>query len=256
MTSIIKHYFDCTDNQDRTVIIYVATLKVLGVGIPFCSYIFNNGDTTREESRLKKVPVKSSGKIRISIPALQVTGAWNTSDKCISETLYSRAGKQITWNCFQPRSKVTVHIGSQVFEGLGYAETITLPFHPRRLPIDLLLWGRYLSPGYTIIWIEWQGAYPLKKIYVNGMEQSDAKIEHDKITFGNLNMALHLKKAHPIKNNPLSALASRYPFLKYLFSRRFLSSQEIKYSGTGVLVKNDEIIDTGRTLYETVHWKR
>ena len=256
MVSIIKHYFDCTDKQGQTIIIYVATLKVLGMGIPFCSYLFNNGEVTREESRLQKVLINPSGKTRVSIPALQVAGEWSASDKCISETLYSRAGKQITWNCFQPRSKVRVQIGSQVFEGLGYAETIKLPFHPSNLPIDLLLWGRYLSAGYTIIWIEWRGAYPLKKIYVNGIEQSDAKIEHDRISFSSLGMALHFKKVHPIKNNPLSALASRYPFLKWMFSRRFLSSQEIKYSGTGELVKGNQIIDTGSTLYETVHWKR
>lgn len=256
MLSIVKHYFDCTDDAGQTIIIYAATLKVAWLHIPFCSFLFNDGEVTREESRLQRVQVQPSDHATIGIRALQVTGEWKADSKSITETLYRKGRKAVTWNCFQPRSKVRVRIGLQLFEGLGYAETLTLPFHPGQLPIDILLWGRYVSGGYTIIWIEWKGPYPLKKIYVNGIEQTDAKIEHDQIIFGNLGITLLFRQAHSIKNNPLSALASRYPFLKFLFSQRFLSSQEIKYSGTGVLIKNDKIIDTGRTLYETVHWKR
>ncbi|MGC4234266.1 MAG: hypothetical protein QM594_14905 [Niabella sp.] len=247
---------DCTDNKNNTIIIYAAFLKIAGLKIPFCSYLINNGEITIEESRLKKAKLFGSDNLEINIPSLKTEGHWHKADSGISEVLFKSGRKRIIWDCHQPKSKVALKIGNNTFEGLGYAETIHLSFSPIQLPIDTLLWGRYLSTGFTIVWIEWKGPYPQKKVYVNGIIQTGAIIENEKISFPELGMELLLSDARSIKNNPLSALAKQYPFLKLFFSKHFLSSHEIKYSGMGTIIKDKNILDTGRALYETVQWKR
>ena len=55
-------------------------------------------------------------------------------------------------------------------EGTGYAERLELSIRPWRLPIRELRWGRFVSEGASMAWIDWQGADPTEVIRALGYE--------------------------------------------------------------------------------------
>ena len=59
----------------------------------------------------------------------------------------------------QPRSRVEVLVGDCEFNGLGYAECLTVTVPPWQLPIRQLRWGRFVAPDRSLAWIDWQGPF-------------------------------------------------------------------------------------------------
>lgn len=257
MFRLVKHYFDGIDNTGNTIIIYAAQLNFFGIKIPFSSYILHEkcGAIT-EEGRLTKADLNFEDTINIKIKSLNITGQWKTKTRAIKEVLYQRENKQLMWDCHTPNADFTISTGNKHFSGVGYCETLHLPFYPWQLPIQTLKWGRYLSESTTIVWIEWIGQHPLKKIFWNGELCNDAEIEDDKIVFKTKKAMLVFDERTIIRNNPLAASANRHPVFKIIFPAGFLKTQEIKYTATAKLFMNGEVKDEGRALFETVKWKK
>lgn len=107
-----------------------------------------------------------------------------------------------------------------------------------------------------MVWIEWRGEVPLKRLYYNGVLTEDFVLEAGGLkapAFG-----LHLAFAAPetIKDEPLLAIAARNPLLRPLFSRRFLSSREQKWKSRATLRLPENIAVEGWALYERVLWQK
>ena len=70
----------------------------------------------------------------------------------------------VDWHCVLPRGPVS----AGAFNGLGYAEHLRLTIPPWRLPIRTLRWGRFLSPRNSLVWIDWQGGFTSRTLFLNG----------------------------------------------------------------------------------------
>lgn len=253
MFKLKKYYFDGIDKNGNALILYFAELKLLGIKIPYSSYILSNGENSEEKSCLKtsNIGINSSS---YSNSKLKTSGTWNTNSTTISEILWQNNKSKISWNCIVPKAKFEAYIDNQLFTGLGYSEIIELNFVPWRIPISTLKWGRFLSKNHSIIWIEWIGKQPLKKVFWNGEQIEDVEIGDNEIYFKKQNAKLIFENPISIKDEKILKIAEKYPFLKLFFKSKFLNSREIKFKSQSTLLSPDNS-EKGDSLYETVLWE-
>lgn len=257
MFHLVKHYFDGIDQAGNTIILYAAQLNFFGFKIPFSSYILCEKEKAVVESGcLKKADVRFEAIPSITMRSLNVSGKWGRKTTALKEILYEQKNKQLIWDCHTPKAEFSISINDKKFNGLGYCETLHLSFYPWKLPIEVLKWGRFLSAHTTIVWIEWIGPKPLKKVFWNGKLCDNAQIVDDSIVFAQEDVVLLFEEKTIIKNNPLAAVANKHALLKIIFPKRFLQTQEIKYTAAARLLENGMQKDEGHALFEIVKWKK
>lgn len=253
MFNLKKHYFDGIDTQGNAVILYFAELKLFGFKIPYSSYILSENNLIEEKSFLSYSQIgKNNGSI--SNPKLKISGNWNSKENSISEILFKQNQSKIEWNCIIPKADFNLEINGKHFSGLGYSEILEMNFVPWKLPISTLKWGRFLSENHTIIWIEWIGKEPLKKVYWNGSLIENAQISDAGIKFPKEKMELVFENPISLKDQKLLKIADKYPFLKLFFNQKFLQSREMKFKSKTVFI-SEEKREVGYSLYETVLWE-
>jgi hypothetical protein len=141
-----------------------------------------------------------------------------------------------------------------IYKGFGYAETLISQIKPWNLPIDELRWGRFLSDSYTVIWINWQGGYPINKIFINGIEFNDAIFKDDIILCGDDIYQIKFSEIQLIRKGKLSGIFLKMPLLKMFLNRRILNTIEIKYKARTGFYKNSELLSNGWSIFEIVSW--
>lgn len=253
MFRIQKHYFDGIDDEGNAIIFYDAALWFFGIKIPYSSYILSKNSTTTEISRLGKSEIQNE--IEIQNEKLKISGIWKREEKPIHLNLIDKNTKKLSWNCHTPKAKFNLKIDEKEFSGFGYAETLEMNFVPWKLPISELKWGRFLSESNSIIWIEWIGEQPLKKVFWNGNLIENAEISSTAIVFKNENSELLFQNPIAIKDEKLLSITEKYPFVKPFFKRKFLDSRELKFKSLSIL-KAPKSEEKGFSLYETVLWEK
>lgn len=252
-----KLYLDCIDEEGNCFVIYWANLKISFIKLIYSGIIFSDSKgLNSEKSSIKKItkPIVTD-LIELNNPHLNLSGSWKRLDSPVSIKLFTdKNGNDLIWNCHHTKTNTNIIYNNRTFQGLGYAETLSLPIKPWQLPIDELRWGRFLSPNYTVIWINWKGSNPINKIICNGTIYEDAIFEEDKISFDNGKYILYFNDTSIIRKGKLSNLLSKMPWLKIIFNNRILNTIEIKYKSRTSLVKDSNILDKGWSLFEIVTW--
>lgn len=253
MFNLKKYYFDGIDTQGNALILYYAELKLFGFTIPYSSFILSTDQNLQEKSKLIKSTIGLNN-TSFSNPILKIAGNWEPKSLPISEVLWQNNHAKINWNCIIPKANFNVNINNQQFSGFGYSEMIELNFVPWKMPISTLKWGRFLSENHTIIWIEWIGKQPLKKVFWNGELVENVEIGDREIHFKNQKAKLFFENPIAIKDEKLIKIADAYPFLKIFFKSKFLNSREMKFKSQSILI-TEENSEKGFSLYETVLWE-
>lgn len=158
----------------------------------------------------------------------------------------------VNWLCHHPVAKVELTYQSRTYQATGYAETIELPFNPLFLPLNHLRWGRYTDDENSLVWIHWEGKYPLNKIFFNGKEFNDAVFDEDGFTFDTNQYKVYFNQKTIIREGNFGSIISRYFFLKWLFSNSLLNSHEIKYKSPTTLYFQNKQLNKGWSLFENV----
>lgn len=254
MISIKKYYFDGIHNQGNSFILYEARLKIFGFSIPYSSYMLSENGEFVEKSVLLRSEI-GQGNSSFQNEKLKIFGKWQQIYEGFSEVLLDYAIGKLHWDCRVPKARFQVSINEKSFEGLGYSELLMMNFSPWKLPISTLKWGRFLSENHTIVWIEWQGTHPLKKVYWNGNLVENVEISDKGIVFYDKNAQLTFENPISIKNEKLLSIADKYPFLKLFFSKKFLQSREMKFKSKSVFTIDNQS-ESGFSLYETVLWEK
>jgi hypothetical protein len=250
-----KWYCDVTDDSNRGFIGYGARLQWKSIQINYLGYTFLNA---KGEINNKNVFVKTS------VPEISDENMiWNSSafqlsmkriDFGIGEILLKDGTKEILWHCFFPKSIAQIRIGSESFNGFGYAERINLSYLPWNLPIQQLIWGRFLSDDFTLIWIKWIGPIPKSIVYFNGVKIPEVTINEFQISF----MDYILMLLNPLElraGTLLSNVFSKVPWIAGMFPTSIMQLTERKWLSHGLLRKNGLEISTGNSVHELVIWK-
>lgn len=249
-----KYYFDGIDESGNTFILYYAVLRLFGIKIPYSSYLICTESQSVQRSIISRSVV---GKNNTSFfnKKLKISANWLPLTNSLSKVLLQNKTKNIDWKCCIPKGKFTFEWEDLKFSGLGYCEVLKMNFGVWKLPITTLKWGRFLSENHSLIWIEWIGKHPLKIVFWNGKPIENVQISETGLWFADQRMKLKFENPIILKNEELYTIIKKYWFLKPFFSRKFLSSKEIKYRSKSTFFTENQQ-ETGFSLYETVQWKK
>lgn len=255
MFHLVKRYLDAIDAEGNSWIVYVAHLKIGPIRLSFSSVLFadQDGEAT-EESSLQKVNLPEIGPVmKIQNAGLRIEGTWTKNQSGFEKNLWQdEHGKILNWQCHQPSADVQLTFKGRHFVAKGYAETLTLPFSPLKLPLELLRWGRFISGDLSIIWIQWKGKHPLNRVWMNGSKIIDAIHSESGFTFDSGSRKIEFLNPIIIRNGMLGTVIQKYPLLKYLFPKNLLRSEELKLKSETLYSSRDEMPVKGWSLYETV----
>jgi hypothetical protein len=254
-----KLYLDCIDNQGNCFIVYWVNLKLLFSKIIYSGLIFSDSEgVTIEKASLKNIEKPLINELLVFYNRfMNLRGSWKCADNPPPLFSFKDAKtRELVWNCHHPKALTEIVYDNNTYKGFGYAETLSMKIKPWDLPIDELRWGRFLSDRYTIIWINWEGKYPVNKIFCNGIEYNDIIFESERISFGSGIFILLFLEIFIVRKGILSKIFSNMPWLKIIFKKSILNTLEVKYKARSILNENSITIANGWSLYETVTWER
>jgi hypothetical protein len=243
--------------QGNCFIIYLAKVRLSLIRFIYSALVFSNaGGLTTEKSSLRRiVKPETDGNINFKHKFLKTDISLKKIDDPISRLLYKDGeSNELIWNCHHPKAHAEINYNGNIYQGFGYAETLSCPINPLKLPMEELRWGRFLSDLHTVIWINWKNEHPLNKIFLDGTEYNDAIFEDENVIFDNGKHKLTFSEIRTIRNGKLSGLFSKMKFLKMFFNSRLLDTVETKYKAKTTLTEDSVFLSTGWSLFEIVKW--
>lgn len=145
--------------------------------------------------------------------------------------------------------------GQAPFDGVGYAECLTLTVPPWQLPIDTLDWGRWISHDrmHSSIWFRWRGAHPLVLVVEDGHAAADAVI--DGTTVSTATATLDIQPSRLLERRHLGEIVSPIPLLTRVLPQSLLALEESKWLGHGTRRDRTGATHDGWAVFETVHFR-
>ncbi|MBI4889039.1 MAG: hypothetical protein HY821_00350 [Acidobacteria bacterium] len=160
---LVKWYADVVAPDGRYAIGYWAELRQASLRIRYASLI-EGAPSSPAAARTTLRPGPEPGIDHWHEPKLAAAWRFLPSAPPFEQTLLTTNQGHVRWHCLAPAAQVVMNR----IAGRGYLERIELTIPPWRLPIQTLLWGRLLTPGHSLVWIEWHGAHPLRLTLSDG----------------------------------------------------------------------------------------
>jgi len=178
-----KWYVDAVGLSGDVFVGYRANLRWRRLSVAYASTLTGETDEswTRSTVRPGKEPDFLEGALAWDEPRLDVSATWRGTARPIVRTLHESPEGAVVWRCLMPSAKAIVSSRSSVLRGLGYAEHLSMTLAPWRLPIDTLLWGRFLSPERSVVWIDWraESGPPRTWVFFDGRDVRGEVSEED-----------------------------------------------------------------------------
>jgi hypothetical protein len=252
-----KWYLDCVSEDGGAFIGYAAALKWGRLSLNYSSVLRrvpNGAAVTNTTLQEFAAPEVAGPLVKWSSPRLDAAGTWEANALPVRRTLLDSADGKIEWDCLHPRADAEVIFGrGRKLAGLGYVEHLTMTIPPWRLPFEELRWGRFLSGGDALVWINWRGGHSLNLSFHNGACVEDAALTDCGYEAGGVSLKLHENTV--LRDGPLveTALAT-IPGVRRLFPFRILRTRECKWLGRGVLREQGAERSGGWAIHEVVRW--
>jgi len=255
---LTKYYADCVSEAGDTVIAYYGWVQWKRLTVHYSSLLTKIGNAparTKYSIRKSEEPLSSGASFRWHSRNLHFEGQWKAVDGPHSETLFSSDDGGIEWHCLQPRANVEIRLGShQTIRGFGYLERLEMTIAPWKLPIDELLWGRFLSDTTSLVWIDWRGPQNRRVLLYNGEKIDAGEIPESgiaassggKLSFSG-SVVLREGKLGTVALAALSAIKSSLP-------SRILNVEEHKWRSRGHWLSSQP--SEGWAIHEVVKWPR
>jgi hypothetical protein len=247
---------DCVTDAGDAAILYCADLRWRALCASMGSVLESRADVpARTRTSLGRFRISAeANEIRVEHARLKATGTWRAQCPGVQRTVYEEAGGSIVWNCVQPASRVRMRVGDHELNGLGYAECLTLTLPSWRLPIRSLRWGRFVSEGHALAWVDWQGPYSTRFAALDGRACGlESASESEVIADG---ASLKIDGGASLRAGRLnSTILSGAPGLKRLFPASLFNIREQKWKSRGALACSGQM-SHGWVIHEVVEWER
>jgi hypothetical protein len=254
---LTKWYADCVTPGGEVIIAYCAELRWHGFSLSYAATLVRrSGLDTRAETTFTRarMPELRDSTLLWDCPALHAHGEWTAQQPAVHEEVYRGVEGSIEWVCLQPESAVRIRAGDLLLEGPGYAERLHMTIPPWNMPIDELRWGRYVTPGDAVTWIQWRGAHEVEIVYENGTRVPARRIEDDHIELES-GTSLSFDRAHVLRQGSLgSAALAGLPGLNKIVPARILQVVECKWLSRTTLLRNGSAARAGWAIHEVVRW--
>lgn len=249
-----KWYLDCVTDAGDTVIVYTGAARWGKLRLHYSSMLETSEDRLLERHTLRPQvsPETADSTVSWCSKLLKVDGAWEALSNAVSETIYWSAEGSIQWDCIMPLAQARVRDR----RGLGYVEHLTMTIPPWRLPIHTLRWGRFTSVSDWLTWIDWQGEYSRRIVFMNGEMLPCSTIEDGRIE-GNAGMCLAMDRSLVLRDGALGTTAlSAVPGVSKIFPSRLVEMVECKWRSRARLERKGKPPVDGWAIHEKVSWPR
>lgn len=254
---LIKWYSDCVTPGGDVFIAYCAELRWRAFSLSYAATLVRPlGENTRTATTFTRarMPEVRNATLDWHCPALQADAQWTAQCPGFSEQVYRGDEGAIEWSCLQPQAAVRIQAGDVLMEGMGYAEQLVMTVAPWRMPIDELRWGRFVSAGEAIVWIQWRGAHQTEIVYENGRKVAASRITDDGIELES-GATLAFESAGVLRQGTLGSTAlAGIPGLKKVVPARILLVNECKWLSRATLLRNGSAAGSGWAIHEVVRW--
>jgi hypothetical protein len=255
--SLGKYYVDFVTSEGHYFIGYAAQMNWLGIEVNYRATIHHpsiHGVKSGPLLSARESPVVEDTNLTWSTPKLGFDGYWRHLSSAESHVLHKENDGLVEWNCLQPSAHARLTTGSgDTYEGLGYVEYLNMTVTPWHLGLRMLLWGRFVSEHHSLVWIVWQGKYPLALLICDGRKIANPRISDAKVQGDDLELSL--ERADTIRVGSIGeTLVSKLPSVLRSAPVEFLGGREEKYVSRGKLTYRDGSSHTGWVIHERVSW--
>jgi hypothetical protein len=260
MFLLTKWYLDLVTGDGTALIAYAARLRWGGLRLGYASVLVSEASRPAREVRAfgggRAWPRLDGDRLTWAHPRLGIEGIWDRTAPAIRRRLLKTdAAGEIRWACEMPRARARVTLGDRTFEGLGYAERLSLSIPPRNLPFRTLRWGRHTSAAHSLVWIDWIGKDTRRFVWLDGVEQPDACLDAHAVCRLDEWTRLRLDPARDIcDQQALGRIAGRVPGLTRRLAGPVAAMREHKQVARGTIERQGRAAGAGWTLFETVTW--
>lgn len=253
-----KWYLDAIGDDGDVFIAYAAEVRWRALSIRYTSTLVQRaGSETRVRATLRRAdpPSFSGPRLTWASPSLDVAGRWDPLEPEARSTILDREDGSVVWRCHVPRAHAQIDLaGEAPIVGFGYAEHLTLTLAPWRLPIDELLWGRFLSDDTSLVWIDWRGPHRRQLVLLDGRELGPARIDERGLATEDGALALTLEAPRVLREGALGKTAlSILPAVETVLPVRILATEETKWAARGTLHRGGKRTQ-GWVIHEVVRW--
>jgi hypothetical protein len=257
--SLEKYYADLVTADGWYFIGYSARLRLGSVKLSYAATLHHpamTGIRTGPVLASHDLPIVDDSGLAWSNPVLGFDGRWRPLTSATKIVLHETSKGFAEWNCQQPAAKVHLRTQSgKHYDGLGYAEFLNLTIPPWQLGLRNLFWGRFISETDSVVWIEWQGEYPLIILICNGHRMADVQICGNRVKCAEF--VLTFEGEATIRRGSLGeTFISKIPSTIKDARIEFLGGHEKKFLSHGNLKFEDGSQSTGWVIHERVNWPK
>jgi hypothetical protein len=235
-----KWYLDAVGESGDVFIGYRANLRWRALAASYAAALTGGADEPRTRSTLRpgKEPDFLEGALAWEEPRLGLSATWRPqSVREVRRVLYDVPEGAVVWRCLMPSAEAEVRDRSSVVRGPGYVEHLSMTLPPWRLPLDTLRWGRFLSPGRSVVWIDWErgGGPPKTWVFVDG-DEARGEVSEEDVFFEGGRVRLPQRDRRCLRDGRLSHLLRNLPrALRTSLPGRALAVEETKWRTRGRL---------------------
>lgn len=253
--SIEKWYLDCTTDVGDCAIGYYASLQ-LGNRKFYYSALLSSISCSIENSSIflntKQPDFDGNSRLNWNEPSFNLYGSWNSLQPAFTKKLFQNSDGEVRWDCYFPLAMANIRTDSAIFDGFGYAEKMSMTIPPWKLPIRELRWGRWTADKISVVWIQWQGEYPLTLILCNGIEYTDGHITDSIIETKDFSLDLQFHQT--LRDGFVINTALRnFPGIKQILPSQARYLYESKWLSRGIF-KSGDTFQNGWAIHEVVRW--
>ncbi len=250
--SLSKWYLDLVTDLGEVAIVYTGIVRWGPVRLNYSSILETMGGRVSERHSLRahQKPQLKNPTVCWNSKALGFDSVWEAIFPALRETIYDSAKGSIKWHCIAPVARVV----SQKRSGLGYVEHLEMSIAPWQMPIRTLRWGRFTSSTDYVTWIDWQGDFRRRVVYMNGKTISCLNLDDNRLA-GDDGTELLMDRSLVLRDGPLGATAlSGVPGIRKTFPARLLQIRECKWRSRSQLLRKGMPPVEGWTIHEVVNW--
>lgn len=231
-----KWYFDVTTPEEAWIG-YSARINCLGFQLSYAQSLrVQNGHKPHLATSFRKHenPVLDSSLIGANTGLFHLN-AQRASIPESNEILFQDTNGFVNWHCIEPST--TIHVNfphAPDIVGKGYVEKLTMTMMPWKLPINALIWGRFIGAKHSVVWIHWHHTHPQSWLFVNGKKRLSHEITSTQVCGEHITLKIKNKQtlitAKPFKEHT-RLLGYLLPSLRTMHEEKWYAEGSLTIDG-------------------------
>jgi len=245
MFELSKWYGDCISEGGDVRIAYCARVRYGHLKAHYSSLL--DGEAVSHSLRRARI-VDEGQTLFWEAPGL--SAIWARQDAELRATVFESEAGAVEWRCVMPKGSACMN----GVRGLGYAEHLRMTIAPWKLPIRTLRWGRFLTPKTTLIWIDWQGRFANRIVFLNGRRVLAETLDDGGLLLDN-EVRISFDRAHVLRQGSLgSTVFAAIPGIGRIAPARMFRVTECKWKSRARMQAPGGPAEDGWCIHEVVNW--